>query len=255
MKRINENRILVAYKNFLAGSETVKINGLIKVTSTPTIKKGELYYKGIYAGYFGVRIAEKNRTIKSKFYRIDILNKQISKNYLIWYLNQKPIQNYLSLFVKGNIIPFLPRKDFLELKIKLPTKKHYPKIPETSIKITSDYRKVLERFYQEYENNKKYNNLFSCGVLAGAICETILLEYLIEAGVKEKLLERKMFGQLIEIAEIKDLDDFPLEDFKKIKKIRNNIHPNVVKGNFLTIDKDIINNLKSFDKIIAHFGI
>ena len=249
------------FENFISKSKVLKIKEIIKVSTTKELKKGDLYYKGLFGGYFGVRVAEEDRRYKTTVYKITITNKKITKNYLLWYLKQKPVQEYLSLFIKGSVIPFLPRKDFYELKIKLPiqSQQHLvnsTSIRETKIKFTSEYREVLELLYKEYENNEKHRNLLSCAVLAGAISEAILLGYLKDMGVKKNHLERKTFGGIIEIAEIKGFESFPYEAFLKIRDIRNNIHPEKLRKNLprKVIDK-IKGDLKYLDIIVEYFGI
>jgi len=247
------------YNKFISKNKNTKIENIIKINSTNELKKGDLYYKGLFGGYFGVKISEKERKFKTTMYKISIIDKKITKHYLLWYLKQKPIQDYLSLFIKGSVIPFLPRKDFYQLKIQFPTKnlKISSKIKETKIKFNSPYRDVLEILYKEYETNEKSQNMLSCAVLAGAISESILLGYLKDNDLKDKHLERKTLGNLIEIAEIKKFEDgFPYEAFIKIQKLRNNVHPEkLMKSLNKKPQRKIWNDLKYLNKIIGYFGI
>ncbi|MCB0486721.1 MAG: hypothetical protein KDC47_11040, partial [Flavobacteriaceae bacterium] len=168
--------------------------------------------------------------------------------------SQKVIQNYLSLFVTGNIIAFLPKRAFDDLFIIKP-QKIGQSLDSVNITARSEFKVIIKKYFAEYQKNINTGNFVSASFLAGAICEAILYQFLRDKGVKKKFLERKMYGDLLEIVEIMDLKIMNFQEFKKLKKFRNLIHPKNALNNINKID-DLEKEIEvTFNQIIKNFGI
>lgn len=46
---------------------------------------------------------------------------KVLPEYLAWYLNQRPFQERMKLFVQGSVTPMISRRDFEKLKIEIPS--------------------------------------------------------------------------------------------------------------------------------------
>jgi hypothetical protein len=226
------------------------------------IEKGDVIIKNFPDGRLVFEIAKTITKGKSNWIRYRIIDKRVSPEYLLWFLSKKEIMHYLSIHATGSVIRVIPPKFIEELSIPLPT---VINLKNRRSKLSLSYgdssiRKIIQSFYQDYQENFDMNRFDTAIILAGAICEAILYESLIELGVSEKILsQNKTLGQLIEFAQIKELDSIygiNLTHFESIKQQRNKtVHigsalKRLENGEIL--DKSIF---REFDNIIKIFGI
>lgn len=203
---------------------------------------------------FSLQKAEESKENTARKFIFKIIDSSYTQEFIFWFFEQIPIQEYLSLFSRGNIISFLPKTAFEELEIIAPQK-----INENflcvNIGTNSEFKEVIQQYFSEYQSNIKSGNYLSASFLVGGICEAILYQYLIDKGVKKKLLERKMYGELLEIIQIMDLKIPNFDDFVKIKKFRNLIHPKNAMSNIDNIGSLEKEVESTFNRIIKSFGI
>ncbi len=250
---VGKNKIIDKYQDFFKGKQKKKFLDVVKVQLPEEIKEDDLIFRHIGIT-FNIRIATKNKLNKGKFLVFNIIDQNYTKEFILWFFSQKEIQNYLSLFTKGNIIAFLPMSIFKKLDIIYPTKVGQSL---TSVNITarSEFKEVIKRYFEEYRKNIKEKNYLSASFLVGSICEAMLYQFLRDNGVKKRFLDRKMYGELLEIIGMMNLDIMNIDDFKKVKNFRNLIHPkNALKNidNISNLEKEIE---PTFNKIIKNFGI
>lgn len=250
---INKDEIVNKYQNFFKNKQKKKFLDVVKVELPEKIKKGDLIFRHVGV-ILNMEIATKNELNEGRFLVLDIIDQNYTKDFILWFFSQKEIQNYLFLFTKGNIIIIIPMEIFKKLDIIYPTKVGQGL---TSVNITarSEFKEIIKKYLSEYRKNIKQENYLSASFLVGSICEAILYQFLKDNGVKEKYLKGKMYGSLIEIIEIMNLDVMNIEDFKKVKDFRNFIHPkNALKNidNISNLEKEIE---PTFNRIIKNFGI
>ncbi len=203
---------------------------------------------------FKLEIASEQRENKSRFAVFKIINDSYSPDFILWIFDQKEVRKYLEKFRRGAFIPYLPLSSFEGLKISPPGKSEQ-NLTAVNITVESEFWDLIKIYLWEYRNSLKQQNYLSASFMAWAICEAIVYRFLLDKGVKKKLLEKKMFGQLIEITEIMNLEIMNLEDFKKIKEYRNLIHPSNAlenKRKIREIEREIA---RTFDRIVSNFGI
>ncbi len=250
---IKKEKIIQEYKLFFKGQILKNLLDVIQITFPKTIKKGDLVFqnRGIN---FNLKISEVEKENKARLMVFKIKDETYTASFIIWFFSQKEIQNYLSLYSQGNLISFLPKKALEELQIILPTKSEQ-NLKSVNITSMSEFKEIIKKYYEEYQRSITQKNFLSASFLVGSICEAILYQFLRDKGVKKQLIKGKMYGNLIEILEIRGDDIMNLEDFKKIRTFRNLIHPkNALKNinNISIMEKEIE---FTFNKIIKNFGI
>lgn len=73
-----------------------------------------------------------------------IKNKNVSKGYLSWYINQDGFQNEIKTRIEGTTLPYIGRKDVMDLNIKIPNLETQRKITELFVLRTQE-KKVLNQ--------------------------------------------------------------------------------------------------------------
>jgi len=248
---IKKKRILENYNSFFGWRTRKKFLNIIKISFPRTIKHGDIvfYNKGVN---FKLEVANTEKENTSRFFIFEIIDGNYTSDFILWFFSQKEVQDYLSLFVKGNIIAFLPKSAFNDLDIILPTKIGQ-NLDAVNITANSEFKEIIKKYLEEYRKNLQQSNFLSASFLVWSICEAILYQFLLDKGVKKQYLENKMLGQLLEIVGITNLDIMNLEDFKTIKDFRNLIHPkNSLKNinKFYSLEREIE---PTFNRIIKNF--
>ena len=250
---IKKEKVISKYKDFFKKKDIKKFLDVVQIKRPKIIKKEDLVFQN--RGFnFLLKIAEEEKENKAMFFVFEIKNEQYTKEFILWFFSQKEIQDYLSLFAKGSAINFLPSSFFAKLDIIYP-QNITQNLNSIDISVNSEFKDVIRIYFKEYQISLKQGNFLSASFLVGSISEAILYQFLLDNKVKKKFLERKMFGELLEIIGIMNLKIMNLEDFKKVNKFRNLIHP---KNALKNINK--IYNLETeiepiFNRIIKNFGI
>lgn len=196
--------------------------------------------------------------------RFKIIDTNISLNYLLWYFSNEVVKDYLLCFSSGMVISSIPKSKILELEIPEPKGLNLDKTVPPKIIIgstESPFRKLLNVYYQDYLHNFKQGNLMTASILSGAIVETLLLNFLEEIGINEKILHKKTLGQLIEIVEVylfsNPIEGFPVNHLKEVQKLRNKaIHPKLaLNDSFIDGDNLGKSNFDGFNNLVKFFGL
>jgi len=250
---VKKEKIISKYNKFFQNKTSKKFLEVVNIKYPKEIKQDDLVFHNKGVRFF-LEVSKEDKENKGRHIVFEIKDTSFSKQCILRFFLQKEIQNYLSLFTKGNIITFLPRTAFNELKVISPTKINQ-NLDSVNIFVNSEFKEIIKVYFNEYQKNLEQGNYLSASFLVGSISEAILHQFLLDKGVKKKFLKNKMFGQLLEIIGIMNLEIMNLEDFKKIKKFRNLIHPNNALKN---IDKmhDWEKEIEpTFNRIIKNFGI
>lgn len=220
------------YKGFKTGSLkkyfTVRINdipesaNILAINSTST---GKIEYRIIEKPGSNKRYST---TITSKTDEISVLD-------LVHFFEHEEVQDYLGLRLKGSVLPIIDKASLDTLKIPI------PKIPLATINSieykgiipskNNEFKAFISTYFNQYHKSLKSENLIAATMLAGAISEAILYQFLIDSGVSEKLLDQRGLGGLIRDIKLGKFNEqegrnFPLTAFEELNKLRNDIvHP------------------------------
>lgn len=247
------------YHKFLSNTETVKLKSILFFERVDSVKKGDLVIDNYYFKNLRVWIVseEEESTKRKTFNKVIIKDKRISAEYLLWCLSQKSILDYLSLFAKGTVISSIPISAIKEIEIPIPKRKITSTVKKIEIPSGGQYKEAIRNnLLNEYKKCRENKLILSALVIAGSIAEALLSEYLIEEGVKKKLLERKTLGGLIDFFEVREnANKKVVQQFRELAKARNHIHINelIKKGN--VDEKWAESAFVSFNNIIKEFGI
>jgi len=258
---INKRYQNLLYKQ-MKDSNKVPFNKLTSRVQNKELEKGDIIIKNYPDGSLVFEIAKKTAKEKPNWIKYRVIDNRVSPEYLLWFFSKKEVLEYLSLHATGAVIRRIPSQVIDGILIPIP-KVINGKSKKSKVTFTNSnslIRQIIQNFYLDYQENLNMNRFDTAIILAGAICEAILYESLLEVGVPEKILsQNKTLGHLIEYAQIKEFDKIfgiNLTHFESIKQQRNKtIHiGSAIKRleNGELIDKL---SFKDFDNIIKHFGI
>jgi hypothetical protein len=189
------------------------------------------------------------------------LEHKVTSNYLFWYLSREPIANYLVENASGAVFLRVPKSFLHSIPVALPTRiKEIKLVPEFSVvKTNNQFTKLIGDLHNDYLLNVTNSRYRTAAILAGAICEVILYQMLIEHGVSSKLLkdDRSLgFNKLLDYIRILKLEEnrgFPISQLTEIQKKRNKaIHAGLLVNEERTFSLD---DLDAFDQVIKYFGL
>ncbi|WP_419212588.1 hypothetical protein ACNR9Q_00320 [Maribacter sp. X9] len=234
---------------------------VVNFIKTDKIGIGDLCYMPSPTADINIFISQKEYTSKDFYTKLEILDSAITPNYLLWFLDQKPVKEYILCYGVGAIFTYIPKEVFYKIEIALPKRNKNPKINEIILHANdSVFRILLDQYYQQYLDNFKKGNFMTSAILAGAIAETFLHNYLLEVGLSEQLLNQKTLGAIIGLAEAylvdREILDFPLVHFKDVQKLRNSaVHPALAKGKIEREEEFESKDFDCFNNIIKYFGL
>jgi len=223
---------------------------------------GDIVIRNHPSGKLLIEIIKNPKTVKSNWIIYRINNKKVSPEYLLWHFSKPKIKDFINIHAVGSVIRNIPLQVIEDILVPIP-KVLDKKSKKSRISLKTDnnlVREYIRNFYSDYQenlNNKRYETSI---ILAGAICEAILFEILVELGVPAKMIsQNKTLGTLIDYAKIKEVDKelgIDLSYFDNIRKNRNkSVHIGAAVKRLETgeiFDKTVFN---SFDHIIKNFGI
>lgn len=185
----------------------------------------------------------------------------VTPNYLLWYLSQEQIREYLLSHATGTVFLRVPKKILHSLPIALPTRvRKLKNLSEVVIARTGDpFSALIDEFYRDFHLNFTSGRFRTATILAGAICEVIVYQLLIDGGVSPKVLsvDRGLaLAKMLDYVKLLKLDqsaDFPMNHLQDIQKKRNSA---VHAGHSVNRQKPFLAaDLAPFDHIIRYFGI
>lgn len=228
------------------------------------IPRGTLVIMASGSTHLQLKILEKDTPHKGFSMPLPIrdsaLAKGITPNYLHWFLSQSEISSELMQHARGSVFLRIPKIIIDQIPVPIPRKiQDWPSQANLILKKdTDEFKSLIAMFYEDFQLNVKHKRYRTAVILAGAICETMLFQLLIECGVEKNLLEedKLALGGLIKYVKLLKLDKelgIPLNHIQEIQKSRNKaVHIGASK---LTNYVFSHNDVKAFDHIIKYFGI
>lgn len=236
-------------------------NTIIEFKNVSKVLKGKICYLPSPNASINIFIAQKEYNSSNLYTILNIKNKEITPNYLLWFLNHKEVKEYLLCYSVGAVFTYISKQTFNNLSIPFPKSPIKELITEINLENKETaFRKLLDQYYQEYLDNFTKGNYMTSLILAGAISETFLHNYLIEIGINEKLFGNKTLGGLIDLVEVylhdREIKEFPLNHFKDIQQKRNYaVHPKLAKDKIERDEEFGISDFDCFNQIIKYFGL
>ena len=168
---------------------------------------------------------------------------------------------YLLEHASGAVFVRVPRTVLHALPVPLPTsvRKIKPMVEFSVVKTDNPFSRLIADLYRDYLLNLENHRYRTASVLAGAVCELILYQLLLEHGVNKTLLkdDRNLaFGKLVDYIRILKLEEepgFPMSQLVQMQKNRNHgMHA----GLLVNKEREItLEDLEPFNAIIKYFGL
>jgi hypothetical protein len=186
---------------------------------------------------------------------------KVTAHYLLWYLSQEPVANYLVQNATGAVFLRVPRKLLLEVPVPLPTRvrKISSAIEYSPVKTNNEFSRVIAELNNDYLLNVKNGRVRTALILAGATCEVILYQLLIEQGVKPSLLKDDRglgFNKLLDYVRVLRLDaatGFPMSQLVEIQRHRNQaLHAGLLLNRPQSLS---VKDLECFNPVVKYFGL
>ncbi|AKD53794.1 hypothetical protein [Spirosoma radiotolerans] len=259
-----EKKYLSALGSKYKGQKTRSFHEVAELSKPRVIERGALCYQSSPNGLINLYIAKENKENKGGIQIITLKDSRITASYLVWYISQTYVQEYLSLFALGAVFSYIPISAFNKLIIPIPKSQLLnvvnESVDEVRISINNNpLRHLISLYYQEFTENFKRGNYMSAAIMAGAVGESIVYMYLLEKEVPESLLQRKTFGNLLEFIQImksEETEGFPLNHFMELQKLRNKaVHPGIAKDNVQPEAELEKPDFACLDNIVRYFGL
>lgn len=183
----------------------------------------------------------------------------VTPSYLVWYFNIPEVQEHLLKSAKGVVFVRIARQALHSLPIPLPRRAFKTtSIGEVVLRSNAPrFRNQINEFYADFQRCLKIGSRRTAVVLAGAISEMLLFQWLLDHEVDEKLLKDNNVGfkvmmDYVRLLKLHESPGFPLTNLEKLSKARNRaIHA----GRLLEDQPITHEELEQFDDIIRFFGI
>jgi hypothetical protein len=186
---------------------------------------------------------------------------KVTQAYLSWYLTQDVVANYLVENATGAVMVRVPRKFLYAVPVPLPASVTKIKtVTEFSVvKTNNRFSQIIGELHSDYRLNVDNQRYRTATVLAGAICEIILYQLLVEHGVNPKLLKddhglgiNKMLDY-IRVLKIHETPGFPISQLEELRKKRNGAwHA----GLLVNAEQELTEqDLQPINPVIKYFGL
>ncbi|AVP98575.1 hypothetical protein C7S18_15880 [Ahniella affigens] len=186
---------------------------------------------------------------------------KITPHYLFWFLSQQPVAEYLVARANGLVFLRVPKSTLMDLPIPLPTRvtRIRPAKEFSVVKLNNPFSRLIGELHNDYLLNTRNHRYRTAAILAGAICEVILYQMLIEQGVSPSHLENDRslgLNKLLDYVRVLQLDQqtgFPISQLVELQRNRNEA---VHAGRLVNSEREIsAKDLEGFNLVVKYFGI
>jgi hypothetical protein len=186
---------------------------------------------------------------------------KITPNYLHWYLSQGTVAQYLVDRATGAVFLRVPRALLYKLLVPLPTRVTRIKPPQevSVVKTNNQFSRLIGELHNDFLLNRSNKRYRTAAVLAGAICEVILYQLLVESGVQPSLLkDDRTLGlskllDYVRILRLEQVPGFPLSQLVQLQRNRNSaVHAGLSLNQKRVMTEE---DLESIDPVIKYFGL
>lgn len=238
---------------------------VVKIRSGEVIPSGSL-----------VVMASGDRRLRLKLLEQDTVNKgfseplalntfaaehKVTANYLHWYLSQPEVAHYLVEHASGAVFVRVPRTFLHSVPVPLPTSvtKIRPIGEFAVLKTDNPFSKIIGDLHNDYLLNVANKRYRTATVLAGAICEVVLYQLLLEHGVSPKLLKDDRglgMNKLLDYIRVLKLEQAPGFPLSQLQEIRQNRNDAIHAGLLVNKDREMtLRDLEPLDPVIRYFGL
>lgn len=235
------------------------------------IRSGETISAGVL-----VVMASGDRRLRIKILEKDTPNKgfstplrlnefaaehKVTPNYLLWYLSHEPVATYLVEHASGAVFLRVPRAILHDLPVPLPTRVNRikPAIEFSVVKSNNQFSRLIADLHNDYLLNMKNSRYRTAAVLAGAICEIILYQILIEQGVNSSLLkdDRALgFNKLLDYVRVLRLEQQPGFPISQLVELQRNRNEAIHAGLLVNKEREMsAKDLEPFNLVVKYFGL
>ena len=189
------------------------------------------------------------------------LERGVTPEYLRWYLSRETVADELMRHARGSVFLRIPRTTIESIPVPIPKKpRDWPTQGDVVLeKEVDEFKSLISMFYEDFLLNVQHQRFRTAVILAGAICEAMLFQLLIEYGVDKALLKEDQhiaLGRLVTYVKLLRLDKefgVPLNHIQEIQNKRNiAVHIGATNGSDNAFsDEDI----KVFDHVVKYFGL
>jgi hypothetical protein len=186
---------------------------------------------------------------------------KVTTNYLHWYLTRDEVVKCLVENARGAVFLRVPRKVLHAIPVPLPTTitRIKAEVEFSPVKTDNPFSNVINDLYRDYQLNLVNQRYRTASVLAGAICEVILYQLLVESGVNQKLLKddrglgmNKMLDY-VRVLKLEQAPGFPLSQLEEIRKNRNEaVHAGLLIHKKRELTRE---SLDAFNPVVKYFGL
>lgn len=186
---------------------------------------------------------------------------KVTPSYLLWYLSLEPVASYLVEQATGAVFLRVPRKVLYAVPVPLPTRvtRITSPIEVSVVKTNNEFSRLIADLHSDYLLNAKNNRFRTAAVLAGAICEVILYQLLIEHGVSQSLLKDDRglgFNKLLDYVRVLGLDKEPAFPMSQLVELQRNRNHAVHAGLLVNKPREMrADDLECFNPVIKYFGL
>lgn len=186
---------------------------------------------------------------------------RVTANYVLWYLGQEPVGEYLLAHASGSVFLRVPKTILYAVPVPLPKRGARPKGAKEVVLEQSDdsLSSLVGTLYHDYRLNLDNGRYRTAIIIAGAIAELIIYQLLLESGVSSRLLasDRNLtLGKMLDYVQLLKLDQgtrLPLSHLRELQRKRNRaVHANLL---VTTGGEFSFEDLACFDQVIKHFGV
>lgn len=253
------------YLNKTCKNQTkIPLKDAISISPAKQVTAGDLILKSGVNGDLDIFIAKEPSTPRhhSLTKSVAILDKRISKSDVIYFLSQDAVLNYVQCFAVGTIFTTINNETLYKLDIPLSAGIKHEQISNTKIRINqSDFKVLLRNYYQQYVSCIESGEFMMASIVAGAIAETYLYNFLKTVGMPEDSIDKQTLGGLINLTKAflinSEITDFPINHFAEVQKNRNfAVHPKLAFDRMSSTSKELgIHDFNGFNQIIKYFGL